>query len=95
MGQAQRRYRSSRKYQEARRQMFAIYGRTCHLCGHGGALEADHLTPLALDPDQPPDPHAMRPAHGVNGRCTTCGRACNQERSAGPITKLLKTSEDW
>jgi hypothetical protein len=75
--------------------MFAIFGDVCHLCGHGGAREADHLTPLSLDPDQPIDPYAMRPAHGGNGRCPTCQRACNAERGNGEITKHLRTSQDW
>jgi 5-methylcytosine-specific restriction endonuclease McrA len=59
--------------------MHAIYGHTCHLCGHEGAHDADHLVPISVDPEQPIDPHTMRPAHGVRG-CPVCGRKCNQER---------------
>lgn len=76
--------------------MFAIYGDTCHLCGHHGAGEADHLTPISIDADQPIDPHLMRPAHGVNARCPVCGRACNTERGNRAITHPpLRTSQDW
>lgn len=62
--------------------MLALYGDTCHLCGHPGATQADHLVPISTWTDQPIDPHLMRPAHGntPRARCATCGRACNQAR---------------
>lgn len=88
-------HRAGRPYRRAREQMFATYGDTCHICGHGGAGEADHLDPVSLAPDQPIDPHAMRPAHGANARCPTCGRACNTERGNKPITYAVRTSQDW
>jgi hypothetical protein len=75
--------------------MFEAYGTVCHLCGHDGAGEADHLSPLSLDPDQPLDPHAMRPAHGVSCPCPTCGRRCNQERGAGRAFAQVKTTRAW
>jgi hypothetical protein len=87
--------RDGRPYRRAREQMFAIYGDICHLCGHAGATEADHIIPVSLDPDQPDDPYAMRPAHGGNGKCRTCGRACNAERGNGPVVRTLRTSQDW
>ncbi|MFD4658018.1 HNH endonuclease [Kitasatospora sp. NPDC058444] len=89
------RHRSGRPYQRARRAMFAIYGTVCHICGHEGAGEADHLTPVSVDPGQPLDPHGMRPAHGANAPCPTCLRLCNTERGARPITKAVRTSRDW
>jgi 5-methylcytosine-specific restriction endonuclease McrA len=92
---ARSRHRAGRPYQRARRQMFAIYGTRCHLCGHEGAGEADHLVPISLDPGQPIDPHGMRPAHGANSPCPTCGGKCNSSRGAGPITRPLPTSQDW
>jgi hypothetical protein len=67
--------------------MFAIYGHTCHLCGHGGATDADHLTPISKWSTQPIDPHLMRPAHGIRG-CPHCPlvagktRKCNQSKGA-------------
>lgn len=75
--------------------MFEMYGRTCYLCGHDGAGEADHLIPLAIDPDQPVDPHGMRPSHGSNAPCPICGQACNQVRGIKPPTEPLRTSQDW
>lgn len=89
------RHRTGRPYQRARREMFAIYGTICHLCGHDGAGEADHLVPISIDSTQPVDPHGMRPAHGANAPCPTCGRRCNASRGNRPITKPLKTSEAW
>lgn len=98
---ASNRHRGGRPYRRARGQMFAIYGDRCHLCGHHGAGEADHLIPISIDADQPIDPHAMRPSHGSNAPCPVCPprngkpRACNQERGNRAITRPLKTSQDW
>ncbi len=89
------RHRVGRPYRRARAQMFAIYGHTCHLCGHGGAGEADHLTPISADADQPIDPHAMRPAHGANSPCPTCGRKCNTERGARSVRMFYRPALDW
>lgn len=71
------RHRTGRPYLRARAQMFAHYGTVCHLCGHDGATDADHIVPITVDSEQPVDPHGMRPAHGVRG-CSTCGQRCNQ-----------------
>ena len=60
--------------------MFARYGTVCIHCGHDGAGEADHLNPISRDPEQKPDPDLMRPSHGSNYPCPTCGRCCNQEK---------------
>lgn len=94
------RHRTGRPYRRAREQMFAIYGHTCHLCGHDGAHTADHLTPVSLDPEQPISPHDMRPAHGTRGGqppnpCPTCGRLCNQERGAGPVDAVFTPALTW
>jgi hypothetical protein len=75
--------------------MFATYGTVCHICGHDGAGEADHLIPVSLDAEQPLDPHAMRPAHGANSPCPTCGRKCNTERGNKAIPTTVRTSQDW
>lgn len=76
--------------------MFAIYGHVCWICGHDGAREADHLTPISVDSTQPIDPHRMRPAHGTHSPCPTCGRLCNQERGNDTSGRApLLTSEDW
>ncbi|SIR13071.1 hypothetical protein SAMN05444858_106278 [Micromonospora avicenniae] len=84
--------------------MFNLYGRVCHLCGHPGATQADHLDPLANRPNQVPDPTRMRPAHGnrnqvgpggelFDARCQTCGQACNQDRGAKRLADALAAPE--
>jgi len=88
-------HRSGHAYRTARAQMFAIYGRVCIHCGHDGSIEADHIMPVSLDPDQPVDPHAMRPSHGSNGRCPTCGRACNRERSNKIDFVMFRPALTW
>lgn len=90
---ARARHSNSRPGRRARLQMFAIYGTVCHLCGHDGADSADHLIPISVWPQQPIDPHLMRPAHGRP--CPTCGIRCNRARSAGPIPTALPRSEEW
>lgn len=91
---ARRRHHSAaRPARRAREQMFAIYGTVCHLCGHDGADSADHLVPISVWPDQPVDPHGMRPAHYLP--CPTCGRRCNSERGARVPAEPLRTSEQW
>lgn len=88
-------HRAGHRYRVARAQMFKIYGRTCHLCGHGGAAEADHLVPISVDAGQPIDPHEMRPAHGSWRRCPTCDRACNQERGTKPLSEVVTPVLTW
>ena len=89
------RHRAGRPYRRARAEMFAIYGTVCHICGHPGAGDADHLTPVSIDSAQPIDPHLMRPAHGALSPCPVCGRRCNPERGARPLSQRLTTSQDW
>lgn len=80
--------------------MFAIYGDTCHLCGHPGADEADHLVPISVDAGQPVDPHEMRPAHGVHG-CPYCPapggrtRKCNQEKGNTIGFTMFEPAINW
>lgn len=62
-----------------RRDVHAMWGYTCHLCGHGQAHTADHLVPLAMWSNQPYDARLSRPAHGIEG-CPTCKLKCNSSR---------------
>lgn len=109
-GYAANRHRRSTEYRRARVVMFALYGDTCHLCGHRGARTADHLTPIKIAPDQPVSPLTMRPAHGRGSPCRECpsdnpkGRHCNESRGAREATKprregegqgALRTSRSW
>lgn len=79
MGYTPTNWRRGPKYQIWRREVHAIWGYTCHLCGHGNANTADHLVPLSVWPNQPYDARLSRPAHGVQG-CATCGIKCNSSR---------------
>ncbi len=87
--------------------MLAEFGDICVYCGHPGATEAGHLIAVALDPDQPIDPQAMRPAHGTSARCPHCppvwsvrlkrwlGRACNQEFGTKRVADVFKPRMHW
>lgn len=81
--------------------MHSVFGYVCHLCGHDGAGEADHLDVLAFNPDQPVDWTRLRPAHGSNYPCPVCPRidgrprCCNQERGTKPLTDVFTPKLDW
>ena len=95
--------RKGRPYRTATERMWAEWaaagrGTNCHLCGHPGATEADHVNAIRDNPAQVPHWTAIRPAHGVNPRgghpgpcshpdCLALNsgkpRACNQARGAG------------
>jgi hypothetical protein len=87
-------HRTGRPWREAKAKMHATYGYTCHLCGHEGAGEADHLDTLAHNPGQRIDYQRLRPAHGSNYPCPVCPprdgkpRCCNQERGTKSIDAM-------
>lgn len=87
-------HRTGRPYLRARAQMFAVYGRTCHLCGHRGATDADHLVPISVDSTQPVDYRLMRPAHGVRG-CPVCRVKCNQKRGNRDASVVYVPALSW
>jgi hypothetical protein len=76
---------SSRRWRRVRAQVLAT-SNLCHICGHTGAGEGDHLITRAQG-GQKYDPENVLPAHGYRSRCWECdsiqGRACNQSRGAG------------
>lgn len=72
-------WRRGKEWVQWRVAVHAMWGTTCHLCGHGDANTADHLIPLSEWSNQPYDPHLSRPAHGVDG-CPTCKVKCNSSR---------------
>jgi len=56
----------------------------CHLCGHSGSDEIDHIIGVAQwrreqrigDPNHPSN---LAPAHGAP--CPTCGRTCHKDKT--------------
>ena len=88
------RLHTTRPARRAKATMWAMYGRTCWICGHDGATDADLVVPRAQAPHQPVSPQAYRPAHGVGG-CPTCGRRCNQERGTREQSAMWRPRIDW
>lgn len=61
----------------------------CHICGHEGADEVDHVVPLARGGSE--DASNLRPAHGQQP-CPTCGRKCNRSKGAKPYAPIIRHS---
>lgn len=87
---------SSRAFRKRAQFVIARDGGMCWLCGHAGAITADHVIPYKHWPKdangQPLPgldmPENMKAAHGTRGTalanpCPTCGRLCNQSRGSG------------
>lgn len=94
---------SSRAFRKAARLAVERDGEICGICGHGGAITADHIISWR---DWPKDANGkplpgvdaadnLRPAHGTRGpaehnpcyQCDPKGRLCNQSRGAGNRVK--------
>jgi hypothetical protein len=62
--------------------VLAAHGHVCHLCGHAGATQVDHVVPWA-EWTHPTlsvhDASNLRPAHGAP--CPTCGLDCHAAKS--------------
>jgi hypothetical protein len=93
---------SARRWRRVRAQVLAVSD-LCHLCGHTGAGEGDHVVSRAMGGDKY-DPANVAPAHGSGSRCYECdpaGRACNQVKGAGLRKKArgrprpLSVPLDW
>jgi hypothetical protein len=81
------------RYRQARAAVLAT-STVCHLCGHEGADQADHVRVRSHHPDIPDeDATNLQPAHGVNG-CPTCGEKCNQVKGNGTLTRPVR-SREW
>ena len=66
-----------RRWAQVRRTVFERDGHRCGKCGKAGRLEAHHLKPLHLHPDQ--DPYDL---DGIETRC----RACHIDEHRRPVT---------
>jgi 5-methylcytosine-specific restriction endonuclease McrA len=61
--------------------VFATYGNTCWICGHGGlgARQVDHVQSITEHPELAWVLSNCRPAHGSpRNKCRTCHQFCNQ-----------------
>lgn len=89
--------RKGRPWRRLCAQILAI-STVCHLCGHEGAGDIDHVidkaTWKAMGGDLE-DPANLRPAHGAFSRCPTCGRCCNQAKGNRPHVVTAPGSRDW
>lgn len=90
-----------RPWRRVRAQVFAEWGDICHLCGHDGAGEVDHILARAYGGARL-DPANCRPAHGTRSRCYLCppgtGKACNQAKGArvpSPRRSVSNASRPW
>ena len=84
--------------QKRNRQVFAIKGDVCHICGHPGSDAIDHVLPLAPVANDPAelsrrdnDPDNLRPAHH-DVRCPTCGERCNRTKGTRTIAPIIRRS---
>lgn len=82
--QREQRHPSGREWKRIVANVISHYGGVCHLCGHPGALQADHQVQYAEGGD---DSLAnLRPAHGTantqKNPCPVCGLNCNNVRGA-------------
>lgn len=59
-----------------RKEVLAIYGTVCHLCGAPGANSVDHVIPRSVRPDLAYVIENARPAH----------LSCNSARGAAPLS---------
>jgi len=77
-----RRAPSEYLHPKKQRRILEAHGYTCHLCGHGGATEVDHVTPWA-EWTHPTlsvhDASNLAPAHGTP--CPTCGKDCHADKT--------------
>ena len=78
------RHPSGRAWNRKVANVIAAHKGICHLCGHPGSLQIDHVIPFAETQD---DSLAnLRPVHGTAGKqknpCPVCGLNCNNIRGA-------------
>lgn len=80
----EQRHPSGRMWEAKVANVISYYNGICHLCGHPGAKQADHLVQYAEGGDDSLE--NLRPAHGSAGKqknpCPVCGLNCNNIRGA-------------
>jgi hypothetical protein len=99
---------SSRTFRKSAQFVIARDAGMCGICGHGGAVTADHIisvkdwppgVPGVDYPDNLQAAHGTRRPHGVDNPCFVCdprrGRLCNQSKGAGHAPKGEQHSRAW
>jgi hypothetical protein len=84
MYQRENRHPSGKVWNRIVANVIAAHSGICHLCGHPGAKQADHIEVYAENQDD--SIGNLRPAHGTAGKqknpCPVCGLNCNNIRGA-------------
>ncbi len=71
----------TRRWQSVRRVVFQRDDWRCVMCGRGGRLECDHITPLQREPGQDPyDPN------GLQTLCRDCHISKTQVENRKPLS---------
>lgn len=80
----EQRHPSGRQWNATKASVIAWHDGICHLCGHPGATQVDHLVQYAEGGTD--DISNLRPAHGTantaRNPCPVCGLNCNNIRGA-------------
>ena len=77
----------TRRWARTRRQALRRDDYRCRSCGRAGRLEADHVVPLAVDPDQD--------AYDIDG-CQTLCRGCHIEKTAAENRDpMIPGRQEW
>lgn len=83
------RRKSTRATAERNKQVVRDANGVCALCGHDGAIVADHIIPLSKGGPDTRD--NLQAAHG-QVPCETCGRKCNAEKGSRLIPPMMPRS---
>lgn len=77
-------YAKPADWEQRRQKIFHRAGRICHLCGHDGADQIDHVINATrwMKEHRPGSPHQLAnlaPIHG--GVCPVCGHDCHKAKT--------------
>ena len=85
------------RWDRFRRLVFATYGDTCWICGHGGARQVDHVESITEHPELVYALSNCRPAHGSpRNPCPVCSVAagrkihCNQLKAGMGVERARR-----
>ena len=91
---AEGKHPTGREWERIKASVLEFHHRVCHLCGHPGAEQVDHIIPFTERADLATDPKNLRPAHGSSGTqsnpCATCNLNCNNIRGMGSVARAKR-----